>query len=312
MEITFFNSLISSDQVFTLLRERLGLEFTADAPSKTLDLQGVSDARLGGSSSIVFAARMSFEELEQKLDSCFVLVEQQPPRVATSNIYCVVEDARATFIDLLSILISQVGVRPFTAERNLQPDISATAVIAPSAVIEDNVVIADGAVISAGCVIRSGTQVGKNSIIRENTIVGIDGITLYKAKDGRVLKFPHVCNVRIGEGCEIGANCVIPKGILTPTTVGNHVVIGNLCNIGHGARVADHVWMSVGTLVGGHTQVGTRATIGMGGCIRDNLTIGEGAAVGMGSVVVKDVEPGASVFGSPAKRMAALATGPKR
>ena len=50
--------------------------------------------------------------------------------------------------------------------------------------------------------------------------------------------------------------------------------------------------MSVGSLVGGQTRIGNKATIGMGVCIRDNLTIGEGVSIGMGSVVVKKMEPG--------------------
>ena len=99
---------------------------------------------------------------------------------------------------------------------------------------------------------------------------------------------------------------------LAPTFIGDDVVIGNLCNIGHGATVEDGVWMSVGSLLGGHTTVHAGATIAMGVSVRDNLVIGEAASLGMGSVVVKNVEAKHSMFGNPAKRMVGLRTGPTR
>jgi acyl-[acyl carrier protein]--UDP-N-acetylglucosamine O-acyltransferase len=312
MEVSLLKKSISSAELLQILAEQLSWTFDSEPQSVKLELRGVCDARQGGKQCIVFAPCMSFSEMEIKLESCFVLTESTPVCASDRNIYCVVSDARAAFIELLAVLIKVVGLKPFFSRLNLLPGISQTAVIASTAVIEPDVIIEDGAVISAGCVIKSGTLIGKNTVVRENTVIGIDGITLYKSKAGRLLKFPHVCGVRVGSDSEIGAGCIIPKGILASTVIGSHTVIGNLCNIGHGASVADSVWMSVGCLVGGHTHIGYKATIGMGACIRDNLKIGEGVAIGMGSVVVKDIELGLSVFGNPAKPMAMLATGPKR
>lgn len=49
------------------------------------------------------------------------------------------------------------------------------------------------------------------------------------------------------------------------------------------------------------TRVARGATIGANATILPGLTIGEKAMVGAGSVVTKDVPPGAVVAGSPAK-----------
>lgn len=49
------------------------------------------------------------------------------------------------------------------------------------------------------------------------------------------------------------------------------------------------------------TVVKRRASIGSGAVILCDVTIGEGATVGAGAVVTKDVPPGATVAGNPAR-----------
>lgn len=215
-------------------------------------------------------------------------------------------------MDVLTWLIHSTGVDAHWSGYTSEAEISSEARVASSAVIELGVEIGEGSVICAGAVIKRGSRIGRNTIIRENVVIGSDGVTVYRAADGRLLKFPHVGGVSIGDNTEIGANAVIAGGILAPTFIGNDVVIGNLCNVGHGAVVEDRVWMSVGSLLGGHTTVHAGATIAMGVNVRDNLVIGAEASLGMGSVVVKNVEPNHSMFGNPAKRMVGLKTGPKR
>jgi len=52
--------------------------------------------------------------------------------------------------------------------------------------------------------------------------------------------------------------------------------------------------------IGNHVLIGAGALIHQGTRERP-LRIGDGATVGMGAVVTKDVEPGATVVGNPAK-----------
>ena len=49
------------------------------------------------------------------------------------------------------------------------------------------------------------------------------------------------------------------------------------------------------------THVGRGASIGSGATIMCGLTIGEGALVGAGAVVTRDVAPGTTVAGVPAR-----------
>jgi len=306
----FFRTPVSSSKIIAFVETLVGpIKLTGAAD---LELTGTCDSRAGGHRQLVFANSEHYGEGKELIGS-FVLTEELPSEsIQGSNQFCVVSDPRAVFMDVLAWLIDSVGIdahwRGFTCEAK----ISNAAEVASSAVIEPGVEVDTGSVICAGAVIKRGSRIGRNTIIRENVVIGSDGVTVYRAADGRLLKFPHAGGVSIGDNTEIGANAVIAGGILAPTFIGHDVVIGNLCNVGHGAVVEDGVWMSVGSLLGGHTTVHAGVTIAMGVSVRDNLVIGAKASLGMGSVVVKNVESNHSMFGNPAKRMVGLKTGPKR
>jgi UDP-3-O-[3-hydroxymyristoyl] glucosamine N-acyltransferase len=307
----FFRNPISSVKVIAFLEKEYSFKAELVGANDVL-LDGSCDSRNGGHRQLVFSTREHFPQAKALTESLVIIDDITDETVCGSNQFCRVSDPRAAFIDVLEWLSTSNGLdahqRGFTKEATISND----AQVASSAVIEPGVEVGPRSIISAGAVIKTGTRIGENTVIRENVVIGCDGVTLYRAADNRLLKFPHVGGVLIGNNTEIGANAVIAGGILAPTSIGNDVVIGNLCNIGHGAIVEDGVWMSVGTLLGGHTTVRAGATIAMGVSVRDNLVIGEGASLGMGSVVVKNVGENHSMFGNPAKRMAGLKTGPKR
>ncbi|OHY79846.1 hypothetical protein [Marinobacter sp. AC-23] len=307
----FFRNSIGSAQVIAFLEQKYSFQAEL-AGLGDVPLEGTCDSRNGGHRQLVFSTREHFSKAKTLTESLVLIDDIPDETIQGSNQFCQISDPRAAFIDVLEWLITSEGLdahqRGFTKEATISND----AQVASSAVIEPGVEVGAGSIVSAGAVIKTGTRIGKNTVIRENVVIGSDGVTVYRAKDGRLLKFPHVGGVCIGDKTEIGANTVVAEGILAPTFIGSEVVIGNLCNIGHGAIVEDSVWMSVGTLLGGHTTVCARATIAMGVSVRDNLVIGEEASLGMGSVVVKDVEAQHSMFGNPAKRMVGLKTGPKR
>jgi UDP-3-O-[3-hydroxymyristoyl] glucosamine N-acyltransferase len=222
-----------------------------------------------------------------------------------------VEDPRAIFIDVAQFLVREQQL----CYSSLLPEhltVSPDAAISERAHIESDVRIDAGAVVAAGAVIRSGTWLQSNASVGENCVVGPNGIHVYLGQDGRRRTFPHLGGVIVEKEASLGAGCVVPKGILNSTRIGANTIIGNLCNIGHGADIGSNVWISTSTAIGGQTWIGQGVTIALGCAIKDNIVIGDHANIGMGAVVTKNVGPSQSVFGNPAKTFASVNAGPRR
>ncbi len=105
---------------------------------------------------------------------------------------------------------------------------------------------------------------------------GITGIEIHPgATIGRRLFIDHGMGVVIGETTEIGDDCLIYKG----------VVLG-------GTTLEKRKR---------HPTLGNRVVVGSNTTVLGAITIGEGAKIGSGSVVIKDVPPGATVVGVPGR-----------
>jgi sugar O-acyltransferase (sialic acid O-acetyltransferase NeuD family) len=77
------------------------------------------------------------------------------------------------------------------------------------------------------------------------------------------------------------------------------------CNIysyvAHDCEIGDFVTFAPNVQCNGGVKIGNDVYIGSGAILRDHITIGAGAVIGMGAVVTKDVPPGATVVGNPAR-----------
>lgn len=102
---------------------------------------------------------------------------------------------------------------------------------------------------------------------------------------------------RLGRGVYVSFGASIGGGVVT----GDHVSFSPGCVIGHDSVIADCALIAPAAVVSGFVQVGRSCYIGAGAMIRQRVQIGDGALVGMGAVVLRDVAPGATVVGNPAR-----------
>lgn len=107
-------------------------------------------------------------------------------------------------------------------------------------------------------------------------------------------------SARIGDGCYIG-----PLSVVAPhARVGRHVLINSHVGVGHHAHVGDFAQLCPGARVSGQVRLGAAAFIGSNGVLAPGITVGEGATVGAASLAARDVPPGATALGVPAKILA--------
>jgi UDP-perosamine 4-acetyltransferase len=104
-------------------------------------------------------------------------------------------------------------------------------------------------------------------------------------------------SARMGVGSQSLFNTVIEGDAI----LGDDVIVSSGAIVEHDCRVGDHVHVATGAIVTGSVEIGDFAHIGAGAVIRQGATIGANALVGMGSVVTKDVSPGVTVMGNPAR-----------
>jgi sugar O-acyltransferase (sialic acid O-acetyltransferase NeuD family) len=104
---------------------------------------------------------------------------------------------------------------------------------------------------------------------------------------------------RIGAGTAILLDCVITTNV----TVGQHVLLNSGTKIGHDVEIGDFTTSFGFNALNGNVRIGRGVTIGSGATIHPGVEVGDGATIGIGSVVIKNVPAGQTVFGNPAKRL---------
>lgn len=107
---------------------------------------------------------------------------------------------------------------------------------------------------------------------------------------------------------------ISPSAVLGPGTwIQPHAVVSAMsrlamcCYVNRHASVGHHnTWgafsrINPGAHTAGLVVLGERVTIGMGALVRERTQVGDGATIGAGSLVLRDVDEGQVVMGTPAK-----------
>jgi len=107
----------------------------------------------------------------------------------------------------------------------------------------------------------------------------------------------------ISTGAVIGAGTVICEfsTIHCNVNIGKSVLIQPYCDVGHDIIIGDYSVMSSNCTPGGQSVFGKRVYMGMNAASKEKLVIGDDVIIAMGAVVFKDIEPGATVVGNPAR-----------
>ena len=218
----------------------------------------------------------------------------------------------------------------FSNEGDLSPGVHETAVIGnrvhlgsgvriePFVVIEEGVSIGDRTRIGSHSVVGSESTVGTDSLLHAHVViyprsvigsnvvlhsgarVGSDGFGYTEINEVHE-KMPHVGRAVIENDVEIGANTTVDRGSLGDTRVGVGAKIDNLVQVAHNVQIGAHSLLAALVGIAGSTRIGKGVWMGGRASATNHLEIGDAAQVAFGSTVMRDIEAGETVSGSPAR-----------
>lgn len=106
-------------------------------------------------------------------------------------------------------------------------------------------------------------------------------------------------DLQIGTGNYIGKMTFIG----CHASIGDNNMIVSTAVIEHHCTIGSHNRIAPAAVLNGNVVVEDGVFVGSNSCCIGDQTIGEGSTIGAGSVVLKDVKPGTTVVGIPARKI---------
>lgn len=278
-----------------------------DLIGKDIDIQGFSSLSNIEEYSVVFAKKYSLEYSESLASAKNVLAIVCNEYVNVPNITLIVSDNPR--LDYMRV------VGEFFVEKEISTGIH------PSATVEKGAIIGKNVSIGAHCYIGKKVSIGDNTIILPNVsligkvtigsgcyikpgvVIGGPGFGFEFDEDGTPVHFPHSGEVIIGNNVMIGSNSTIDRATIDATIIEDNVKIDNLVQIAHNCRIGKNSLIIGGAMIGGGVTIGESSWISPNVTILQQVKIGSHCKIGIGSVVLRNIKDGMTVFGNPAKKI---------
>jgi len=195
--------------------------------------------------------------------------------------------------------------------------IHSEAIIGPGVVVGADAAIGEGTVVRPNSVIGPGVQIGRHCDIGAGVsihcaLIGdhvtlLSGARLGEAGFGvtpgpqGLEDSPHYGRVILQDHVTVGANTCIDRGVFGDTIVGERTKIDNLCQIAHNVMLGRSVIVAAFGGISGSVKVGDGSMLGGRVGIADHVTLGEGVSLAASAGLFRDVGPGETWGGTPAK-----------
>lgn len=234
----------------------------------------------------------------------------------------------------LTLFIDPYPYRAYAAVATaFYPDVENTFVnqneaIHPTAIIGQNCLLEQGVVIGPYAEIGNNTKIGAYTVVGPHVkignncsiaphvtlfycVIGNDCILYPGVRVGQAgfgfhmddkghIKVPQLGRVLIQDDVEIGANTTVDRGSLDDTVIGRGSRIDNLVQIAHNVQLGRGCVIVAQVGIAGSTKLGDYVIAAGQAGISGHLKIGSKSRIAAQSGVMRDVNPGETIAGSPA------------
>lgn len=185
--------------------------------------------------------------------------------------------------------------------------ISDSASIGEGTVIMPNVFIGNNVSIGRNCIIHPNVSImddcviGNDVIIQASSVIGSDAF-YYNKKTNRPIHYKKMIScgrVVIEDGVEIGAGCMIDRGVSSDTVIGAGTKMDNMVHIGHDSEIGKNCLFAAQVGIAGAVKIEDNVILWGQVGVSKTLTIGKDAVVYAQSGVKDSIEGGKIYFGSP-------------
>ena len=284
------------------------------------DIDGINAINAAGETEVTFITDEKFLSQLKKSKAAAVIVQQQINEIDIPQL--VVKNVNQALIKTLSLFAPEIkkqpaGIHP-TALVAENAKLGQNVSIGPWVVIEEHAEIHNNVILKAGCKIGENSKLGKNCriecnvvishscvignncIIQANTTIGSTGFG-YAQINGQHELIPHNGGVIIEDFVEIGANCCIDRAKFGNTVIGAGTKIDNLVQIAHNVIIGKCCLIVAQVGIAGSAKIGDGVILAGRAGVSDNIEIADRVVIGAASVMMKSIEAGQVVLGTPAR-----------
>lgn len=133
---------------------------------------------------------------------------------------------------------------------------------------------------------------------------GLRAATVERLSGARFATLRHPA-AWLGESVTLGEGSIVfgHASATTDVAIGRHVLVNPGCTLAHDVVLEDFATLAPAVALAGGVHVEAGADLGTGARVIPRRRIGRSAIVGAGAVVIRDVPPGVTVVGVPARML---------